>query len=103
MISSSISFLAPSRLPYFDSSRIQGAIRSPYVRPADALILAMRATGDVTSLDEAPHVGAIGNVAPDAKAGHAYDALFAQYRAIYSAMAPHWDAISAWQAGQDPE
>ena len=75
-------------------------VDSPEASSLGAAILAMRATGDVTSLDEAPHVGTIGNVAPDAKAGHAYDALYAQYRAIYSAMAPHWDAISAWQAGE---
>jgi len=44
-ISSSIGFWGPSQIPYFDSSRIQGVIHSPYVRPVDALILAMRATG----------------------------------------------------------
>ncbi len=44
-ISASIGFWGPSRLPYFDSSRIQGVIHSPYVRPVDALILAMRASG----------------------------------------------------------
>ena len=75
-------------------------VDSPEASSLGAAILAMRATGDVTSLDEAPHVGTIGNVAPDGKAGHAYDALYAQYQAIYSAVAPHWDAISAWQAGE---
>jgi hypothetical protein len=44
-ISSSIPFWGPSQIPYFDSSRIQGVIHSPYVRPVDALILAMRNTG----------------------------------------------------------
>jgi len=44
-ISTSIAFWGPSQLPYFDSSRIQGVIHSPYVRPVDALILAMRNTG----------------------------------------------------------
>jgi hypothetical protein len=44
-ISSSIAFWGPSQIPHFDSSRIQGVIHSPYVRPVDALILAMRETG----------------------------------------------------------
>lgn len=44
-IFSSIAFWGPSRIPYFDSARIQGVIHSPYVRPVDALILAMRAAG----------------------------------------------------------
>ncbi|MDH3382662.1 MAG: hypothetical protein OEM42_01230 [Deltaproteobacteria bacterium] len=44
-IASTISFWGPSRLPYFDSSRIQGVIHSPYRLPVDALILAMRETG----------------------------------------------------------
>ena len=44
-ISSTIPFWGPSQLPYFDSSGIQGVIHSPYSRPIDALILAMRATG----------------------------------------------------------
>jgi len=60
----------------------------------------MRATGDLPSLDAAPHVGTIGTVAPDAKSRGVYDALYGQYRAIYAAMAPHWDAISEWQATQ---
>ena len=44
-IASTISFWGPSQLPYFDSSRIPGVIHSPYRRPVDALILAMRETG----------------------------------------------------------
>jgi hypothetical protein len=44
-IASTISFWGPSQLPYFDSSRIKGVIHSPYCRPVDALILAMREAG----------------------------------------------------------
>ncbi|KRT73471.1 MAG: hypothetical protein XU12_C0009G0067 [Deltaproteobacteria bacterium CSP1-8] len=44
-IASTISFWGPSRVPYFDSSRIRGVIHSPYCRPVDALILAMRESG----------------------------------------------------------
>jgi len=44
-IASTISFWGPSQLPYFDSSRVPGVIHSPYRRPVDALILAMRETG----------------------------------------------------------
>jgi hypothetical protein len=44
-IASTISFWGPSRIPNFDSSRIQGVLHSPYRRPVDALILAMRNTG----------------------------------------------------------
>jgi hypothetical protein len=44
-ISATIPFWGPSKIPYFDSSRIQGALHSPYVRPVEALILAMRETG----------------------------------------------------------
>ncbi|MFM7196280.1 MAG: gluconokinase [Chloroflexota bacterium] len=75
-------------------------VDSPEASSLGAAILAMRATGDLPSLDAAPHVGTIGTVAPDAKSRGAYDALYGQYRAIYAAMAPHWDAISEWQATQ---
>jgi gluconokinase len=75
-------------------------VDSPEASSLGAAILAMRATGDISSLDKAPYVAPIGNVSPDAKAGHIYDALYTQYRAIYTAMTPHWDAISAWQAAQ---
>ena len=44
-IFATIQFWGPSRLPNFDSSRIQGVIHSPYSRPVDALIIAMKATG----------------------------------------------------------
>ncbi len=40
-----IGFWGPSRIPNFDSSRIPGVIHSPYLRPIEALIVAMRATG----------------------------------------------------------
>ena len=60
----------------------------------------MRATGDLKSLDDAPRVEAIGNVVPSAVAGDTYTTLYAQYQAIYTAMAPHWEAISAWQSSQ---
>ncbi len=40
-----IGFWGPSRIPNFDGSRIPGVIHSPYLRPVDALIVAMRATG----------------------------------------------------------
>lgn len=40
-----VGFWGPSRIPNFDSSRIPGVIHSPYLRPIDALIVAMRATG----------------------------------------------------------
>src|SRR4030067_617281 len=44
-IASTISFWGPSRVPYFNGSRIQGVIHSPYCRPVDALILAMKEYG----------------------------------------------------------
>jgi len=44
-ISTSIAFWGPSKVPYFDGSRIQGVIHAPYTPPVDALILAMRETG----------------------------------------------------------
>ena len=44
-ISTTISFWGPSQIPNFDSSRVPGVIHSPYTRPVDALILAMRETG----------------------------------------------------------
>lgn len=40
-----VGFWGPSRIPNFDGSRIPGVIQSPYRRPVDALIVAMRATG----------------------------------------------------------
>lgn len=44
-ISTTIPFWGPSQIPNFDSSRIPGVIHAPYMRPVDALILAMRETG----------------------------------------------------------
>ncbi len=44
-IFSTIPFFGPSRLPNFDSSRIQGVLHLPYSRPVDALIVAMKETG----------------------------------------------------------
>ncbi len=75
-------------------------VDSPEASSLGAAILAMRATGDIESLEAAPRVGAIGTVTPDPRARAAYDDLYAQYRAIHAAMAPHWDAISAWQAAR---
>lgn len=75
-------------------------VDSPEASSLGAAILAMRATGDLKSLDDAPHVEAIGNVVPSAVAGDTYTTLYAQYQAIYTAMAPHWEAISAWQSSQ---
>lgn len=78
-------------------------VDSPEASSLGAAILAMRATGHVASLDDAPHVEAIGTVSPDGNAGKSYDTLYGQYQAIYAAMAPHWDAISAWQAAQSDQ
>ncbi|MBP2674548.1 MAG: hypothetical protein H6Q84_1388 [Deltaproteobacteria bacterium] len=44
-INAPVGFWGPSQLPYFDASRVPGVIHSPYMRPVDALIVAMRATG----------------------------------------------------------
>jgi len=44
-ISTTIPFWGPSQIPNFDSSRIPGVIHAPYMRPVDALIVAMRETG----------------------------------------------------------
>jgi len=45
VIRAPVGFWGPSRIPNFDGSRIPGVIHSPYLRPVDALIVAMRATG----------------------------------------------------------
>jgi gluconokinase len=78
-------------------------VDSPEASSLGAAILAMRATGHVASLEDAPHVEAIGNVAPNAGTMTTYTTLYAQYQAIYATMGPHWEAISAWQATQADE
>jgi hypothetical protein len=40
-----IEFVGPSRIPYFDSSRIPGDLRFAYMPPTDALVTAMRHFG----------------------------------------------------------
>ncbi|MEW6721166.1 MAG: hypothetical protein AB1346_12010 [Thermodesulfobacteriota bacterium] len=44
-IAAPVEFRGPSRLPYFQAPNVPGTIRSPYLPPADALILGMRAWG----------------------------------------------------------
>ena len=42
---STAEFLGPSSIPYFDSSRIQGAIHAPYAPPIDAMAMVMQRYG----------------------------------------------------------
>lgn len=75
-------------------------VDSPEASSLGAAILAMRATGDLASLEDAPTIADVGNVSPTAGWTSSYDKLYAQYESLYSVLAPHWDAISAWQASQ---
>jgi gluconokinase len=75
-------------------------VDSPEASSLGAAILAMRATGDLASLEDAPTIADVGNVYPTAGWTSPYHELYAQYESLYSVLAPHWDAISAWQASQ---
>ncbi len=75
-------------------------VDSPEASSLGAAILAMRATGDLASLDDAPTIADVGTVSPTEGWSTPYDELYSQYEALYSVLAPHWDAISTWQASQ---